>query len=278
MELNFLNNPISGENRLGSQSSRNGNEKGLVSFFKGIFGGDNGEDEPPSHPGELDFIDNIKEFFQTTIREVMVPRTKMTTIESKQTIQDAIKLVNETGFSRIPVQDNRKDNIVGILNAKDLFSHFHSPELQVVEVMRKPYFTSYSQPIHHLFSTFKHQRNHMAIVIDEYGGVDGLVTLEDLIEELVGDILDEHDEATPSFQTINDHEIVIKADYLLDDFNKLYETSFEKEGVETIGGYICHYLGKIPEEGENFNMDNLHIIIEQCDQRRIEKLRVTTSP
>lgn len=233
------------------------------------------EDEPPSHPEEINMRDNLHEFFDTTIREVMVPRTSMITIEKDQTIQEAVSLINDTGHSRIPVQSETKDNIVGILYAKDLFKFFDAPrDTKVSEVMRKAHFAYYSQQIHQLLSTFKKLRTHVAIIVDEYGGVDGMATIEDVIEELVGEIEDEFDqETTPNYQQI-EGAIIFTADYLLDDFNEIFKTNFEKEGVETIGGYICHVLGKIPEKNERFELGNLRFKITERHDRMISKLKV----
>jgi len=175
------------------------------------------------------------------------------------------------------VQDKNPDNIVGIIYAIDLFKYFYSPpDITIEQLMRKPLFASYSQPINQLLSLFKSKRTQLAIVIDEHGGVDGLVTTDDVIEELVGDIPDEFNKNTdPAYQQLDDGLIVMDANYPLDEFNELYRTDFQKEGIETIGGYICHSASKIPEKGEIFNLEGISFIVQESDEKQLVKLRIT---
>lgn len=225
---------------------------------------------------EIELVDNLEEYFHTTCREVMVPRTKMVTVEKGTPLSQAADLFVKTGHSRIPVQNRKRDNIVGILYAKDLFKYFNSSEsIAVSQIMRKVHFTSFSQPIHHLLAKFKKERVHLAIVIDEHGGVDGLITIEDVLEILVGDISDEFDQSRdPSYERINDGTILIDADFPLDEFNELYGTDFHKEGTETIGGFVCHRLARIPEKSEEFKIGDLNFSIEERSERSLLKLRL----
>ena len=227
---------------------------------------------------EIELINNLEEYFDTTIREVMVPRTLMVTIDKDRPIDEVIKLIHETGHSRIPVQDKNPDNIVGIIHAIDLFKYFYSPpNISIDQLMRKPLFASYSQPINLLLSMFKLKRTQLAIVIDEHGGVDGLVTIQDVIEELVGDIPDEFNKNNdPTYQTLEEGLIVMDANYPLDEFNELYQTDFQKEGIETIGGFICHKASKIPERGEEFNLEGIGFVVQQSDEKQLVKLRITS--
>mgnify|MGYP003965587491 CR=1 FL=1 len=229
---------------------------------------------------EQELIENLDEYFSTSNREVMIPRTKMVTIEQNSSISEAVKLFDATGHSRIPVQNKRKDNIVGVLYAKDLFKYFDTEEkVDVSMVMRKALFASYSQPIHQLLSNFKKSHVHLAIVVDEHGGVDGLITIEDVLEMLVGDIPDEFDKHTePSYEHIADGLIIMDANYPLNDFNEMYHTDFDKEGIETIGGYACHYLGKIPSKDEYFQLDDINFFVEESSTRTLLKLRLTAPP
>ena len=229
---------------------------------------------------EQELIENLDEYFSTTNREVMVPRTKMVTIEQNASISDAVKLFDETGHSRIPVQNKRRDNIVGVLYAKDLFKYFSSQEkVDVSMVMRNALFASYSQPIHQLLANFKKSHVHLAIVVDEHGGVDGLITIEDVLEMLVGDIPDEFDKNTePAYEHIADGLIMMDANYPLNDFNEIFHTEFDKEGIETIGGYVCHYLGRIPAKDEHFNLDQIKFFVEESSTRSLLKLRLTAPP
>jgi len=226
-------------------------------------------------PDEIELINNLEEYFSTSVREIMVPRTKMVTIEKDRTIQDAIRIFSECNHTRIPVQDQKRDNIVGILFGVDLFKHIGSGQESrpVSEVMRKPFFASYSQPIHHLLASFKKVHVHLAVVVDEYGGVDGIVTLGDVIDQLVGDLPDESNNSDePTYKTLEKNRVLMDADYALSDFNELYGTDFDKEGIETIGGYICHRLKDIPQKGETFELDQFVVTIEESSDNRIDKL------
>lgn len=228
----------------------------------------------PKKTEELALKKNLEEYFDTTIREVMIPRTQMVTVEKESPISKVIDLINQTGHSKIPVQDKRRDNIVGIIHSKDLFKYFnHSDDIKVPDIMREPFFASYSQPIHQLLSNFKKEHVHIAIVVDEYGGVDGMITLDDVLDELVGEVPDEFEQDNdPTYDFLKPNIIEMDADYPLDDFNKLYSTSFDKEGIETIGGYICHSIGKIPQEKESFEIDNITFSATQTNDRRLIKI------
>ena len=208
----------------------------------------------------------------------MVPRTRMATIEKNTPLSDAVSLFIETGHSRIPVQNEKRDNIIGVLYAKDLFRYFNSSEMIAVsQIMRKAHFASFSQPIHQLLATFKKLRIHLAIVVDEHGGVDGLITMEDVLEILVGDIPDEFDQSKdPSYEQVEDGIVLIDAGFPLSEFNDLFQTGFHKEGIETIGGFVCHRLAKIPEKNEKFELDRIQFSVEEKSERSLTKLRVTT--
>ncbi len=232
---------------------------------------------PEKDSSEIEVINNLDDYFDATIREVMVPRTDMETIEKNAFLDQAIQIFHKTGHSRLPVQEDLRDNIVGILYAIDIFGYLDRyKEVKVSQVMRKPLFVSYSQKIHQMLSDFRKERVQMAIVVDEHGGVDGLVTLEDVIEELVGDIPDEFNKnVDPSYKPMGDGMILMDANYPLSQFNELYNKRYQKEGIETIGGYVCHRTGKIPAKGEKIKLDNLQLIVDESDDRRLEKLLIS---
>lgn len=220
-------------------------------------------------------LERIQDFFSSNAQDVMVPRTQMTSVPQNCSIKEALLAHHESGHSRIPVFDGRKDHIVGILHAIDLFPLVTNNELEkeVREVMRKPLFVSYSQALHQILANFKQAHTHMALVVDEYGGVDGVVTLSDILEELVGDIPDEFDkELEPTYEEVEGGLIVIDANYSLEDFNQLYHTDFKKEGTETIGGYAMHILGDIPSPGDRFKLGKLQAIVEESNERQLVKL------
>ena len=254
----------------------------IFSLFKRSlmpFGKDDAEEdsEPPSAQEEIDLLKNLEEYFQTSASAIATPRTQICTIEKDKTVAEAMKVFMQSGFSRIPVQDKTRDNILGILFAIDLFQYVDAQQdLLVSEVMRPALFVSYSKPIHQLLTELKQQSMHMAVVVDEYGGVDGLVTITDIIEELVGDIPDESSRhAEPAWEQVEDGLIVMDANYDLDEFNELYHTDFEKDGIETIGGFVCHTLGKIPSKGEQFAVEEIHFTVDESTDRSLTKLRIT---
>lgn len=229
---------------------------------------------------KTDLINNLEDYFSKTIREVMVPRTDMISIDKTQSVSDVIDLIRETSHTRIPIEDGNPDNIVGILYAIDLFKYFDQSDNipPIFEIMRKPFFASYSQQIHHLLSNFKNNRTHMAIVIDEHGGVDGLITIEDVIEELVGDIPDEFDKDNEPTYTLLDKNLVsVDANFPLTQFNEVFKTDFQKEGIETIGGFVCHNAGKIPEKGEKLKLGEIEFTITESNDRKLEKLTIVPS-
>lgn len=228
----------------------------------------------PKKSEELALSKNLEEYFHKTIREVMIPRTHMITVEREKRLSDVIDIISSTGHSKIPVQDKKRDNIVGIIYSKDLFKYFSSSQdLIVKDIMRTPFFASYSQPIHQLLSNFKKEHVHIAIVVDEHGGVDGLITLDDVLDELVGDVPDEFEmDNDPTYDFLSPSLIEMDADFPLDDFNALYGKNFCKEGIETIGGYICHTMGKIPEEKESFEIEKLPFSVKTRSDRQLIKI------
>ncbi len=250
----------------------------LFSYLKRTLSSTFGKGEKAKDfPEDIDLINNLEDYFTKTIREVMVPRTDMITIDKTRHVSDAIDLIHETSHTRIPIEDDNPDNIVGILYAIDLFKYFnesdHIPPIS--RIMRKPFFVSYSQQIHHLLSNFKKNRTHLAIVIDEHGGVDGLITIEDVIEELVGEIPDEFDKDNePTYSRIGKDLISVDANYPLAQFNDVFQTDYQKEGIETIGGYICHNAGKIPKKGEKLKLGDMEFTIQESNERKLEKLTV----
>ena len=224
-----------------------------------------------------ELIGNLEKYFNVTTREVMIPRTLMITIEKDQTLKKAAELFQKTNFSRIPVQDQKRDNIVGVIYALDLFDYFDSlEEVPIHRIMREPYFVSYSLPIHDLLSKFRKVKSHLAIVVDEHGGVDGLITIDDVIEELVGEIPDENRESDePDYEQVEDGLIIMDANMELDQFNNLYNSDFNKNGIETIGGFVCHSLGKIPSPGESFQIKEIQFTVVDSNERNIKKLKLT---
>ena len=218
--------------------------------------------------GEM--IQSILEFRDTVVREVMIPRTEMVAIRSDAAIEEILELTIKFGHTRMPVYAENVDNILGILNVKDLLKFWskHIAETDILSSLRKPYYIPETKNTHHLLHELKQKKYHMAIVIDEYGGTSGLVTLEDLIEEIVGEIHDEHDAKKGSIVELIDGRVEIEAieDYL--------GVKFQEGKFETLGGFILNLLRRIPVTGEMIHVDNLEMIIESADERSVKKVKL----
>ncbi len=214
------------------------------------------------------------------VRDIMVPRSQMVVLERDSGPQELLPAVIESGHSRFPVIGDDRDQIAGILLAKDLLRYVAEGEKggwDIREVLRPASFVPESKRLNVLLKEFRASRNHMAIVVDEYGGVSGLVTIEDVIEEIVGEIADEYD--TDEDQTIRregDRQFVVQALTRVQEFNQHFGTRFSDEEYDTIGGLVMHQFGRLPRRGEAVTMDGLEFKVLRADRRRIDQLRVTT--
>ena len=214
------------------------------------------------------------------VRDIMVPRSQMVVLERDSGPQELLPAVIESGHSRFPVIGDDRDQIAGILLAKDLLRYFAEGEKggwDIREVLRPAAFVPESKRLNVLLKDFRASRNHMAIVVDEYGGVSGLVTIEDVIEEIVGEIADEYD--TDEDQTVRregDRQFVVQALTRVQEFNQYFGTRFSDEEYDTIGGLVMHQFGRLPRRGEAVTIDGLEFKVLRADRRRIDQLRVTT--
>ena len=214
------------------------------------------------------------------VRDIMVPRSQMVVLERDSGPQQLLPAVIESGHSRFPIIGDDRDQIVGILLAKDLLRYYAEGAKgawDIREVLRPAVFVPESKRLNVLLKEFRVSRNHMAIVVDEYGGVSGLVTIEDVIEEIVGEIADEYD--TDEDQTIrreSDRQFTVLALARVQEFNEYFATRFSDEEYDTIGGLVMHQFGRLPRRGEAVTMDGLEFKVLRADRRRIDQLRVTT--
>jgi magnesium and cobalt transporter len=224
--------------------------------------------------GEM--IQSILEFRDTVVREVMIPRTEMIAIRSDATIEEILELTIKYGHTRMPVYADNVDNILGILNVKDLLKFWSKPmtETDILSTLRRPYYIPETKNTHHLLHELKEKKYHMAIVIDEYGGTSGLVTLEDLIEEIVGEIHDEHDAKKGSIVELNDGSTLIDGRVEIEVIEDYLGVEFQEGKFETLGGFILNLLKRIPVTGEVIHVDNLEIIIESADERSVKKVKL----
>ncbi|MCX5834380.1 MAG: hemolysin family protein [Deltaproteobacteria bacterium] len=221
-------------------------------------------------------IESILEFRETLAREVMVPRTDILAIRSKAPIEEIIELIIQHGHTRIPLYSGSIDNIIGILNVKDLLKFWSRPirQEEILSILRKPYFIPETKNIHLLLHELKEKKLHMAIVIDEYGGTSGLVTLEDLIEEIVGEIRDEHDQEEEKFVELPDGYTLVDSRVEIEAFEHHFGVEIPRGKYETFGGFILDTVKRIPMTGDVIQHDGLEMVIASADERSIKKVRI----
>jgi CBS domain containing-hemolysin-like protein len=211
------------------------------------------------------------------VREIMVPRIDMVAVEADATVDDVLRLVIDKGFSRIPVYEETIDNIIGVVYAKDLLRCLaegrHPASLK--EIARPPYFIPEGKRIDELLAELREHKVHMAIVVDEYGGTAGLVTIEDVLEEIVGEIQDEFDREEVSIERLTDTEAVLDARVSLDALNELFGLEIKSEDYDTVGGFVYHQLGRMPAPGDEVRADGLVLRVLSIHGHRIKKIRVT---
>ncbi|HPT63012.1 MAG TPA: hemolysin family protein [Candidatus Atribacteria bacterium] len=228
-------------------------------------------------PDERRLINEVFDFGDTLAYEVMTPRTDMVCIEDNATIKDALELSLQSHFSRLPVYQGDLDNIIGFVHIKDILPHLSKGDMNkpVREIMRPIHFVPLTKRAMELLKELQQKRINMAIVLDEYGGTAGLVTIEDLLEELVGEIRDEHDRETAPYRKIGDDEYLVDASLPIESLNELLGLSLpESEEFESVGGLIMELLGKVPEEGEMVEVGDYQLKVERMKGKRILTLRL----
>ena len=237
---------------------------------------DAGEEEGVIQEEEKDMIFSIFELEDTMAREVMVPRIDVVALDVRTPMLEALDTIMAAGHSRIPVYDETIDNVQGLLYAKDLLPYLREgrSDVPLSNILRQAYFIPETKKASDLLPDLQQRRVHMAVVVDEYGGVAGLVTIEDLLEEIVGEIQDEYDTEEPFVEFISEDEYVFDARVDLDDLNRLMETSLPTEDSDTLGGFIYTVLGKVPAIGDRVRFDDLGFTVESVAGRRIKKVRV----
>lgn len=227
-----------------------------------------------------DMMQRIMYVSDMRVRDVMIPRSSMVIVEREASLDDCLDVMVESGHSRFPVIDQEKDQFVGILLAKDLLRFFDEDNKQrfhLRDLIRPVVFVPESKRLNVLLSEFRTYRNHMALVADEFGAVAGVVTIEDVLEQIVGDIEDEHDvdDEEGFIRTMDNGETMVKALLPIDEFNEHFHTYFSETGSDTIGGLISQTLGHIPQPGEEVEIEKVKFEITHADSRRIHLVRVT---
>jgi len=241
---------------------------------------DVGHEEGVIEEDEKDLIHSIFEFGDTVVREVMVPRPDMITVNVNSTLEQVLDLVIQKGYSRIPVTDESADEVVGVVYAKDVLRAIHrgQKDRPLKELARKPFFVPESKRVSDLLREMQQQKFHLSIVVDEYGSVVGLVTLEDLLEEIVGEIEDEYDREEPNVEPAGTDSYRVNARLPVDELSELLGIDLPDTEWDTVGGLVMGLLGRLPEQGESVEFDHLRFTAERVQGRRISKLLIERIP
>ena len=228
----------------------------------------------------LQMLESVLEVSEIQVRDIMVPRSQMVVINRDEPVEKILPVVIESGHSRFPVVGEDRDEVQGILLAKDLLRFFvedQRDDFDIKECLRPAVFIPESKRLNVLLKEFRVTHNHMAIVVDEYGGVSGLLTIEDVLEQIVGDIGDEYDiDESEGIRKEGDRSWTVPALTRIEDFNQAFGTRFSDEECDTIGGLILQELGRMPRRGEAVQIGGLELKVTRADRRRIETLRVTS--
>ena len=229
---------------------------------------------------EKSMLTGVLEVSETQVRDVMIPRSQMVVIDIEDDFEDMLATIVESGHSRFPVIGEDRDEVLGILLAKDLLRFFGSDDdVQVRKLLRPAAVIPESKRLNALLKEFRASHNHMAIVVDEYGGVAGLLTIEDVLEEIVGEIEDEHDEDEAEFirpdgDRNGKPSFAVRALTRVEDFNEYFECGLDDEEYDTIGGLVMHELGRLPRRGEKVHFGGFEFAVVKADKRRIDALQV----
>ncbi|OSI17247.1 magnesium/cobalt efflux protein [Neisseria dentiae] len=223
----------------------------------------------------LQYLEKMLDFAELEVRDAMITRSQMDVIKAGESMERIIAYIIETAHSRFPVIGEDKDNVLGILHAKDLLKYALSPEqFNLQSILRPAVFVPESKPLNALLKEFREQRNHMAVVVDEYGGISGLVTFEDIIEQIIGDIEDEfdEDESADNIFPVSAERFRINAVTEIEDINEYFGTDYSDEEADTIGGLVIQEIGHLPVRGEKVVIGPLQFTVARADNRRLHTL------
>ena len=235
---------------------------------------DEGEQQGLISEDEGEMIQGIFSFRDTIAREIMVPRTDAVFASAEIQIPDIVQLIIQSGHSRIPIYQDSIDNIIGTVHAKDLLSHCGMPDLAVRSIVRAPYFIPETKKISEVLKDLRDNKSHLAIVIDEYGGTAGILTLEDIIEEIIGDVMDEYDADQKLIIEHEDGSITVNARLDVEELEDYLNVELPEGKFESVGGFVISLLGKVPSINEQLTFDNLQMVIEAASSRKIERIRI----
>lgn len=241
---------------------------------------DLGAEKGTLEEGESEIIQSIVDFKNVTVREVMTPRVDIKAVSLETDFDELMKVITESGHSRIPLYETNLDNIFGIIYAKDLLPYLRNPELRKTTSLRKiardTMFVPETKFINELLHDFQEKKLHLGIVVDEYGGTAGLISLEDIIEEIVGDIRDEYDNEEKEIVKLNDHSYLVLGKVPIVELNEVLEQDFSSEtgDYDTVGGFILNQAGLIPEQGFHFTLNNYKFTVKEVINKRINKVLI----
>ncbi len=238
------------------------------------------EEDGELEEDETEMIQSIFDFADKTVREVMIPRIDMVTLEGSSTVDDSVDLALQGGFSRIPVYEENIDNIIGVLYVKDMLRQLRlgNGQLPIRTMLRHASFVPEAKKLDDLLQEIRRTKVHIVMVVDEYGSISGLVTIEDLVEEIIGDIQDEYDHEEKLFEQIGEYEYLVDAKIGIDEFNDLMKTNLDDDNYETLGGFLYAQLDKIPTIGDTIATEGMNFTVLTTRGRRITKVRVQVEP
>lgn len=219
-------------------------------------------------------IESLLDFGETLAREVMVPRTSVRAVPVDCSVEDILELVRVYGHSRLPVHRDSIDDIIGVLHVKDLLPHWGADKIDLAPLLRQAMFAPETKLINDMLAEMRSRQSHMAIVVDEYGGTAGIVTIEDIIEEIVGEIQDEHDAEEPQLVELDDGAILVDATMDVGELSDVLGVELPKDGYDTIGGFVIAQHGAVPEVGQAVVSGPLTLTVDQADERRVLKIRI----
>ncbi|WP_246637646.1 hemolysin family protein [Crassaminicella profunda] len=237
---------------------------------------DVGEEAGIIERDEREMINSIFEIGDIEVTEVMVPRIDMIYLEEESTLEEALNVVMEYGYSRIPVIKDTIDNVVGILYAKDLliYSKKNPSDFEILKLIRGAYYVPESKKVSDLLKEMQKEKTHMAIILDEYGGTLGLVTIEDILEEIVGDILDEYDNEIEFIEHLEENALIVNAKASIEEINEILAVNLPEEEYESIGGFVFNLLGRVPVKGDEMELGDIKIKVLNVQNRRIKQLEI----
>ena len=236
--------------------------------------------EDSEENNEKSLIKNILSLDDKSVEDIMVPRAEIVSIEIKQNMNEILSLIENESHSRMPVFENNLDNVLGFLHVKDLIKNNNANHFELKKIIRDILYVAPKSPILDLLKRMRSSRIHIGLVVDEFGGVDGLITIEDLVEEIVGEIEDEHDadDSEEIFQKIDDKTILVKSGYKIEDMEKYYDVKIkiDDEEIDTVGGLLFFLANKVPKNSQVYNYENLlQFKVIKASARRIESLQIT---